>query len=54
MATIKPPIASVGILGWIKKNLFSSPFNAFLTLFFLSLFWFSILPFLRWAFIDSS
>lgn len=52
--TIRPPIASVGILGWMRKNLFSSPFNALLTLFFLSLFWFSILPFLKWAFIDAS
>lgn len=52
--TIKPPIASIGIQGWIRKNLFSSPFNTILTLIILSLFWFSILPFLKWALIDSS
>ena len=52
--TVRPPMASVGILGWMKKNLFSSPLNTLLTLFILSIFWFSILPFLKWAFIDSS
>ncbi len=53
VTTVKPPIASVGILGWMKKNLFSTPFNTILTILILSLFWFSILPFLKWAFIDS-
>jgi general L-amino acid transport system permease protein len=53
MVTVKPPIASVGILGWMKQNLFSNMFNTLLTLLILSLFWFSIIPFLKWAFIDS-
>ncbi len=52
--TLKPPIASVGILGWMRKNLFSTPLNTILTLIIISLFWFSILPFLRWALIDAS
>ncbi len=50
---IKPPITNIGIIGWIKGNLFSSPFNTFLTLIILSILWFSIIPFLNWAFIDS-
>ena len=50
---VKPPIASVGILGWIKENLFSSPFNTILTIIIISIFWFSIIPFLKWALIDS-
>lgn len=50
---VKPPITSVGVIGWIKENLFSSPLNAFLTIFILCLLWFSIVPFLKWAFIDS-
>lgn len=50
---VKPPIASVGVLGWIKENLFSSPLNTVLTIIILCLLWFSILPFLKWAFIDS-
>ncbi len=30
--TIKPPVASVGIFGWLRKNLFSSWVNSLLTL----------------------
>lgn len=50
---VKPPIASVGALGWMKENLFSSPLNTILTLVILSIFWFSIIPFIKWAFIDA-
>lgn len=50
---VKPPIASVGILGWIRENLFSGPLNTLLTLFVAGILWFSILPFLKWALIDS-
>jgi general L-amino acid transport system permease protein len=51
---IKPPLASVGILGWMRENLFSSPLNTFLTIIIISILWFSVIPFLKWAFIDSS
>ena len=51
--TIKPPLTSVGVLGWIKANLFNSWFNSLLTvatLYFLL----KITPaFIRWAFVDS-
>ena len=50
---IKPPRSSVGILGWVRENLFSSPFNTVLTLIIATILWFSIIPFLQWAFIDS-
>src|ERR671933_2970603 len=30
--TLQPPVASVGIVGWLRKNLFSTWFNALLTL----------------------
>ena len=50
---IKPPITNVGVIGWMRENLFSSPFNAFLTVCIIAILWFSILPFLKWAFIDS-
>ena len=29
--TLKPPVASVGVLGWLRKNLFSSWLNSILT-----------------------
>ena len=51
--TIKPPISSVGIPGWIRENLFSTPFNTILTVIIVSILWFSIIPFLQWALIDS-
>ncbi len=50
---IKPPISSVGIPGWIRDNLFSTPFNTILTVTIVSILWFSIIPFLQWALIDS-
>ena len=33
--TLKPPVTSVGVLGWLRKNLFSSWFNSLLTIFML-------------------
>lgn len=50
---IKPPRSSVGVLGWIRENLFSSPFNTILTIIIASILWFSVIPFLNWALIDS-
>ncbi len=50
---VKPPITSVGVVGWIRENLFSSPANTVLTLIILSILWFTILPFLQWAFVGA-
>jgi general L-amino acid transport system permease protein len=50
---IKPPISNVGVIGWIRENLFSSPLNTVLTIIIASILWFSVIPFLQWAFIDS-
>ena len=50
---IKPPVASVGVLGWIRKNLFNSVFNSILTILTLYLLWKVVPPFIRWAFLDS-
>jgi general L-amino acid transport system permease protein len=51
--TAKPPVASAGVIGWMRENLFSSPLNTLLTIMILGICWFSILPFLKWAFVDS-
>ena len=51
--SIKPPVTSVGVLGWIKANLFNGWFNSILTVVTLFLLWKIIPPFIRWAFIDS-
>ena len=50
---IKPPVTSVGIIGWIKINLFNNLFNSILTLVTLYVLWQVVPPFIRWAFIDS-
>jgi general L-amino acid transport system permease protein len=50
---LKPPITSVGVIGWVKSNLFNGLFNSILTIVILYLLW-KIIPFLfQWAFIDS-
>jgi len=51
--TIKPPITSVGVIGWMKTNLFNGWFNSLLTLLVLYLLWKTVPPFVRWALLDS-
>lgn len=50
---INPPVTSAGVIGWIKSNLFSTPFNSVLTILVLLLLWKTVPPFVKWAFIDS-
>ena len=50
---IKPPVTSVGVIGWIRTNLFNNIFNSILTLIVLYILWQVVPPFIRWAFIDS-
>jgi len=51
--TIKPPITSVGVIGWMRTNLFNGWFNTLLTLLVLYLLWKTVPPFVRWALFDS-
>jgi general L-amino acid transport system permease protein len=50
---MKPPVASEGVVGWIRKNLFDGWFNSILTLVVLALLVDVVPPFVRWALIDS-
>ena len=50
---LKPPVTSVGIIGWIKANLFNGIFNSVLTVVTLYFLWKTVPPLLRWAFVDS-
>jgi len=50
---IKPPVASVGVLGWLRANLFNSWFNSLLSVVALLILWKTLIPFVQWAFIDS-
>jgi len=50
---MKPPVISVGAVGWIRGNLFNGVFNSILTILALYLLWATVPPLLRWAFLDS-
>ncbi|MEN8200334.1 MAG: amino acid ABC transporter permease [Thermodesulfobacteriota bacterium] len=45
-----PPASSVGVVGWLRKNLFSSPLNSIFTLAALYLIYKTVPPALNWAF----
>ncbi len=51
---IKPPLTNIGIIGWMKANLFNGWFNSALTLVVIYLLWLSVPPLINWALIDSS
>ncbi len=53
MEEIKPPVTSVGALGWIRSNLFNSPLNTILTLAILYGVYKIVPPLVQWAFMDS-
>lgn len=50
---LPPPIASVGVLGWLKKNLFSTPLNTIFTLFGLYLFYLFIPSAVSWLVVNA-
>ncbi|SDT93019.1 amino acid ABC transporter membrane protein 2, PAAT family [Pseudomonas pohangensis] len=56
--TFKPdqpaPLMSVGVLAWLRNNLFSNWFNTLLTLTAIYLVWLIIPPVLNWAFLDAN
>ena len=51
---LKPPITRIGVIGWLRANLFSSVFNSLLTIVTFYFLWKIVPAFVRWAFIDSS
>lgn len=51
---IKPPVTQIGVIGWVRMNLFNGVFNSILTLVTLFILWKVAPPFFRWAFIDSA
>ncbi len=50
---LPPPVNTTGIIGWSRKNLFSSPLNTILTLLAMLLLWKSLPPLFEWAVINS-
>jgi general L-amino acid transport system permease protein len=53
LVTPRPPRVQAGHLGWVWKNLFSTPLNAALTLFSVYLLYLAIPPVVQWVFIDA-
>jgi general L-amino acid transport system permease protein len=51
---IRPPVTNIGVIGWIKNNLFNGVLNSILTIVTLFLLWKIVPPLFRWAFIDSA
>jgi general L-amino acid transport system permease protein len=52
-STMKPPVAGVGAIGWMRANLFNSVFNSLLTIVTVYVLWKTVPPLINWIFIDS-
>jgi general L-amino acid transport system permease protein len=50
---MKAPIIRIGVVQWMKANLFNGVFNSILTIVTLLLLYKVVPPFVKWAFIDS-
>ncbi len=50
---LRAPVIRIGVVQWIKANLFNGVFNSILTIVTLFFLYKVIPPFVRWAFIDS-
>jgi general L-amino acid transport system permease protein len=50
---LKPPSTSVGVLGWLRKNLFSSIANSILTIAGLVILYLIIPPVVKWLFVNA-
>ncbi len=52
-ADLPPPITSVGVVGWLRKNLFSNLHNSALSLLAIFLLYLAIPPLVEWAFVKA-
>jgi general L-amino acid transport system permease protein len=51
--SLPPPPNTVGAIGWIRKNLFSSPLNTFLTILSLYVIWVLVSNVFEWAILNA-
>jgi general L-amino acid transport system permease protein len=51
---LRPPVTSIGVIGWVRNNLFNGVFNSILTIVTLFFLWKVVPPLFRWAFINSA
>ena len=50
---VKPPVTDIGVIGWIRHNLFNGVFSSISTILILGFLVKTVPPFIQWAFIDS-
>ena len=50
---LDPPLSTVGVIGWLRSNLFSGPLNTILTLAAIALLTMVIPPILNWTIFDA-
>ena len=50
---LSPPSSTVGVVGWLRQNLFSSPLNVVFTLLAAYLLYLVIPPIVSWVFLDA-
>ena len=53
VADLPPPASTVGIIGWMRENLFNGVFNTLLTLFGIYLLYWLLVPLFQFAFVDA-
>lgn len=53
-AELAPPVSQIGVVGWLRQNLFSSPFNTVLTLVCLYFLYVTVPPLVQWALLDAN
>ena len=51
---LPPPLTEVGVIGWLRQNLFSSTWNSILTLLGLYLAYLIFVPLIEWAFVEAN
>ncbi len=51
---LKPPVTSIGAIGWIRSNLFNTWYNSLITLVVIYVLWQVIPPFIDWSLIKSN
>jgi His/Glu/Gln/Arg/opine family amino acid ABC transporter permease subunit len=50
---LPPPASTVGVVGWLRKNLIGGPVNIALTAFAIYIIWLLVPPIVNWSFVSS-
>jgi general L-amino acid transport system permease protein len=50
---VRPPVTSIGVIGWLRQNLFSNPGNSLLTLLIAYALYRTVPAFIKWALVNA-